>query len=205
MAAPRIWLFWRIGVFLAALTPLLFWGLQVANNAAGPEPGRYLLLNIGIGALWMLLLTLSLTPLSKLTRWKGFALIRRQLGLWTLAYATLHLLSYALFILGLNWALLGSEIVKRPYIIVGMIALTGLAVLGATSNRWAMKRLGKRWKPLHKFSYAILALVLLHFFWIVRADLREWAIYAAVAALIMATRLPPVARTLPKLRHRFSR
>ncbi|MGO3003229.1 MAG: protein-methionine-sulfoxide reductase heme-binding subunit MsrQ, partial [Halomonas sp.] len=60
-------------------------------------------------------------------------------------------------------------------------------------------------KPLHKFSYAILALALLHFFWIVRADLREWAIYAAVAALIMATRLPPVARTLPKFRQRFSR
>lgn len=205
MATPKKWLLWRVGVFLAALAPLVFWGWQVANNAAGPEPGNYLLLNIGIGALWMLLLTLSLTPLTKLTRWKGFALIRRQLGLWALAYATLHMLSYALFILGLNWALLGSELVKRPYIIVGMIALIGLAVLGATSNRWAMKRLGKRWKPLHKFSYAILGLVLLHFFWVVRADMQEWAMYAAIAALIMATRLPPVARTLPKLRHRFSR
>ena len=177
----------------------------MANNAAGPEPVRYLLLNIGIGALWLLLFTLSLTPLTKLTRWKGFALIRRQLGLWSLAYATLHMLSYALFILGLNWALLGSEIIKRPYIIVGKIALIGLAVLGATSNRWAMKRLGKRWKPLHKFSYAILGLVLLHFFWVVRADMQEWAMYAAMAALIMATRLPPVARSLPKLRYRFSR
>ncbi|OJA06922.1 protein-methionine-sulfoxide reductase heme-binding subunit MsrQ [Halomonas sp. QHL1] len=205
MAAQRVWLLWRVGVFLAALVPLVFWGWQVANNAAGPEPGRYLLLNIGIGALWMLLLTLSLTPLTKLTRWKGFALIRRQLGLWALAYATLHMLSYALFILGLNWALLGSELVKRPYIIVGILALIGLAVLGATSNRWAMKRLGKRWKPLHKLSYAILGLVLLHFFWVVRADMQEWAMYAAIAALIMATRLPPIARTLPKLRHRLSR
>ena len=156
MSAPRVWLLWRVGVFLAALAPLVFWGWQVAINAAGPEPGNYLLLNIGIGGLWMLLLTLSLTPLTKLTRWKGFALIRRQLGLWTLAYATLHMLSYALFILGLNWALLGSEIVKRPYIIVGMIALIGLAVLGATSNKWSMRRLGKRWKSLHKFSYVIL-------------------------------------------------
>ena len=159
----------------------------------------------GSDGLWMLLLTLSLTPLTKLTRWKGFALIRRQLGLWTLAYATLHMLSYALFILGLNWALLGSEIVKRPYIIVGMIALIGLAVLGATSNRWAMKRLGKRWKPLHKFSYAILGLVLLHFFWVVRADMQEWAMYATIAALVMVPRLPSVARTLPKIRYRFSR
>ena len=127
MATQHKWLAWRVAVFLAALAPLLFWSWQVANNAAGPEPGRYLLLNIGIGALWLLLFTLSLTPLTKLTRWKGFALIRRQLGLWSLAYATLHMLSYALFILGLNWALLGSEIIKRPYIIVGMIALIGLA------------------------------------------------------------------------------
>lgn len=205
MPAQRLWLLWRVGVFLAALAPLLVWGWQVAVNAAGPEPGRYLLLNIGIGALWMLLLTLSLTPLTKLTRWKGFALIRRQLGLWTLAYATLHLLSYALFILGLDWTLLGSELVKRPYMIVGTLALIGLAVLGATSNRWAMRRLGKRWKPLHKLSYPILGLVLLHFFWVVRADLGEWAMYAALAALIMATRLPLVARTLPRLRYRFSR
>ena len=205
MATQRKWLAWRAAVFLAALAPLIFWGWQVANNAAGPEPGRYLLLNIGIGGLWLLLFTLSLTPLTKLTRWKGFALIRRQLGLWTLAYATLHLLSYALFILGLNWALLGSEIVKRPYIIVGMIALIGLAVLGATSNKWSMRRLGKRWKSLHKFSYAILGLVLLHFFWVVRADMGEWAMYAVIGALVMATRLPPVSRTLPKLRHRLSR
>ena len=204
MATRNTWRMWRAGVFLAALTPLVVWGWQVANNAAGPEPGRYLLLNIGTGALWMLLLTLSLTPLTRLTRWKGFTLIRRQLGLWTLAYATLHMLSYALFILGLDWAMLGSELVKRPYIIVGMLALIGLAALGATSNRWSMRRLGKRWKTLHRLAYPILGLVLLHFLWVVRADLGEWVMYAAIAALVMATRLPPVARTLPRIRYRLA-
>ncbi len=204
MATRNTWRTWRAGVFLAALTPLVVWGWQVANNAAGPEPGRYLLLNIGTGALWMLLLTLSLTPLTRLTRWKGFTLIRRQLGLWTLAYATLHMLSYALFILGLDWAMLGSELVKRPYIIVGMLALIGLAALGATSNRWSMRRLGKRWKTLHRLAYPILGLILLHFLWVVRADLGEWVMYAAIAALVMATRLPPVARTLPRIRYRLA-
>ena len=204
MATQHRWRLWRLGVFLAALAPLLLWGWQVANDAAGPEPGRYLLLNIGIGGLWMLLLTLSLTPLTRLTRWKGFALIRRQLGLWTLAYATLHMLSYALFILGLDWGMLGSELVKRPYIIVGMLALIGLVLLGVTSNRWSMRRLGKRWKQLHRHAYPILGLILLHFFWVVRADLGEWAMYAAIAALVMATRLPPVARSLPRLRYRLA-
>ena len=107
----------------AALVPLAWWSSQVAINAAGPEPGRYLLLNIGQGILWMLFSTLSLTPLTKLTRWKGFTLIRRQLGLWTLTYALLHLFCYAVFILGLDLSRLGSEIVRRPYIIVGMLAL----------------------------------------------------------------------------------
>jgi len=204
MATQHRWRLWRLGVFLAALAPLLLWGWQVANDAAGPEPGRHLLLNIGIGGLWMLLLTLSLTPLTRLTRWKGFALIRRQLGLWTLAYATLHMLSYALFILGLDWGMLGSELVKRPYIIVGMLALIGLVLLGVTSNRWSMRRLGKRWKQLHRLAYPILGLILLHFFWVVRADLGEWAMYAAIAALVMATRLPPVARSLPRLRYRLA-
>ncbi|MEQ6889244.1 protein-methionine-sulfoxide reductase heme-binding subunit MsrQ [Halomonas sp. CS7] len=203
MTAQRKWQLWRTGVFLAALAPLVLWSGQVASNAAGPEPGRYLLLNIGLGGLWMLLLTLSLTPLTKLTRWKGFALIRRQLGLWTLAYASLHLLSYALFILGLDWAMLGSELIERPYILVGLLALIGLVALGATSNRWSMRRLGKRWKPLHKLSYPILGLILLHFFWGVRADLGEWTLYATASALIMATRLPPVARRLPRLRQRL--
>ncbi|WP_447895275.1 protein-methionine-sulfoxide reductase heme-binding subunit MsrQ [Vreelandella sp. GE22] len=205
MAGQGKWRLWRGAVFLAALAPLVYWGWQVYQNAAGPEPGRYLLLNIGIGGLWLMLLTLSLTPLSKLTRWKGFALIRRQLGLWTLAYASLHLCCYALFILGLNWALLGAEIVKRPYIIVGMLALIGLALLGATSNRAAMRKLGKRWKTLHKLAYPILGLMLLHFFWVVRADMQEWAVYAAIGALLLATRLPPIARALPRLRQRLKR
>ncbi|MBP5981328.1 MAG: protein-methionine-sulfoxide reductase heme-binding subunit MsrQ [Halomonas sp.] len=194
---------WRIGVFIGALVPLGWWSWQVANNMAGPEPGRYLLLNIGQAALWLLLLTLTLTPLTKLTRWKGFSVIRRQLGLWTLAYAFLHLVCYVLFILGLDWAQLGSEIIKRPYIIVGMLALLGLAALGATSNRWAMRKLGKRWKTLHKLIYVILALVLLHFLWIVRADMQEWFLYAMAGALLMCLRIPSISRMLPKVRQRL--
>jgi len=191
---------WRIAVFIAATLPLVYWGWQVAAGAAGPEPGRYLLLNIGQGILWMLLSTLSLTPLTKLTRWKGFALIRRQLGLWTLTYAVLHLLCYALFILGLDLTRLGSEIVRRPYIIVGMLALSGLIVMGLTSNRWSMRKLGKRWKALHRIVYLVLGLGLLHFLWVVRADLGQWSGYAAVGAFLMILRLPPIARQLPKVR-----
>ncbi|WP_425268692.1 hypothetical protein [Halomonas aestuarii] len=67
-----------------------------------------------------------------------------------------------------------------------------------------MRRLGKRWNPLHKISYPILGMILLHFLWVVRADLGEWTLYATVSALIMATRLPPVARHLPRFRQRLA-
>lgn len=202
MPMPRYALtLWRIAVFIAALAPLVYWSYQVAINAAGPEPGKYLLLNIGQGILWMLLLT----PLTKLTRWKGFTLIRRQLGLWTLAYAVAHLFCYAVFILGLDLSRLGSEIVRRPYIIVGMLALLGLIIMGVTSNKWSMRKLGKRWKTVHKIVYVVLGLGLLHFLWVVRADMEQWALYAAVGALLMILRLPPIARQLPKVRQRLKR
>ncbi|MCG7601312.1 protein-methionine-sulfoxide reductase heme-binding subunit MsrQ [Halomonas sp. McH1-25] len=190
---------WRLLVFVAALAPILWWSYHVAIGAAGPEPGRYLLLNLGQGALILLLCTLSLTPLTRLTRWKGFSVIRRQLGLWTFGYGVLHLLCYLLFILGLNWTALGEDLQKRPYIIVGALALLILLALAVTSNRYAMRKLGKRWKPLHKAVYLVLALVLLHFLWIVRADLTEWSVYAAVALALMLLRIPTVARRLSRL------
>ena len=197
-AQPRHIFAWRLLVFAAALTPIGWWSYHVAVGAAGPEPGRYLLLNLGQGALILLMCTLSLTPLTKLTRWKGFSVIRRQLGLWTFSYASLHLLSYLLFILGLNWTALGEDLQKRPYIIVGALALLILLALAVTSNRYAMRKLGKRWKPLHKWVYAALGLVLLHFLWVVRADLAEWSGYAAVGLGLMLLRLPAVAQRLPR-------
>ncbi|GAB2785890.1 protein-methionine-sulfoxide reductase heme-binding subunit MsrQ [Halomonas shantousis] len=196
---PRHILAWRLLVFVAALAPICWWAYHVAIGAAGPEPGRYLLLNLGQGALILLLCTLSLTPLTRLTRWKGFSVIRRQLGLWTFGYGVLHLLCYLLFILGLNWTALGEDLQKRPYIIVGALALLILLALAVTSNRYAMRKLGKRWKPLHKAVYLVLALVLLHFLWIVRADLTEWSVYAAVALALMLLRIPTVARRLSRL------
>lgn len=105
--------------------------------------------------------------------------------------------------------MLGSELVKRPYIVVGLVglvglvALIGLTALGATLNRWSTRRLGKLWKPLHKLSYPILGLILLNFLW-GRADLGEWPLYATASALIMAMRLPPVARRLPEYHQSLS-
>ncbi|AZD88499.1 MULTISPECIES: protein-methionine-sulfoxide reductase heme-binding subunit MsrQ [Pseudomonas] len=190
---------WRLGVFIvAAIWPLL-WLYQAWASALGPDPGKVLVDRLGLGTLIFLLITLSMTPLQKLTGWAGWIAVRRQLGLWCFAYVVLHLSAYAVFILGLDWSQLGVELRKRPYIIVGSLGFLGLLALAVTSNRYSQRRLGSRWKKLHRLVYLILGLGLLHMLWIVRADLKEWAIYASIGALLLLLRLPPVTRRIPRL------
>ncbi|MFV3305951.1 protein-methionine-sulfoxide reductase heme-binding subunit MsrQ [Pseudomonas sp. NY15181] len=194
---------WRSGVFVAALLPPLYWLYQAWVFALGPDPGKALVDRLGQGGLILLLITLSMTPLQKLTRWNGWIQVRRQLGLWCFTYIVLHLSAYAVFILGLDWAQLGVELRKRPYIFVGATAFLGLLAMAVTSNRYSMRKLGAGWKKLHRLVYVILALGLLHMLWVVRSDLERWAIYATIGCFLMLLRLPPVARQLPLLRSRF--
>ena len=190
---------WRIGVFVAALVWPLFWLYQAWTDVLGPDPGKVLVDRLGLGTLVLLLITLSMTPLQKLAGWAGWIAVRRQLGLWCFAYVVLHLSAYLAFILGFDWPQLGVELRKRPYITVGVLGFLCLLVLAVTSNRYSQRRLGARWKKLHRVVYVVLVLGLLHMLWIVRADLREWAIYAAVGVLLLVLRLPPVTRRIPRL------
>lgn len=194
--------FWRAGVFLAASAPPLFWLYQAWIFDLGPDPGKALVDRLGQGGLVLLLITLAMTPLQKVTRWGGWVQVRRQLGLWCFTYIVLHLSAYAVFILGLDWAQLGVELSKRPYIIVGVGAFLGLLALAITSNRYSMRKLGASWKKLHRLIYVILGLGLLHMLWVVRSDLERWAIYAVVGLVLMLLRMPPIARQLPRLRSR---
>ncbi|WHS59467.1 protein-methionine-sulfoxide reductase heme-binding subunit MsrQ [Pseudomonas sp. G2-4] len=190
---------WRIGVFVAAAIWPLFWLYEALMNSLGPDPGKVLVDRLGLGALILLLITLSMTPLQKLTGWAGWVAVRRQLGLWCFAYAVLHLSGYAAFILGFDWSQLGVELSKRPYIIVGGLGFLGLLALAVTSNRYSQRRLGPRWKKLHRLVYLILGLGLLHMLWIVRADLKEWSIYAFIGAVLLVLRIPAIARRTPRL------
>ncbi|EJM04938.1 putative membrane protein [Pseudomonas sp. GM102] len=191
--------FWRIGVFIAAAIWPLFWLCQAWGDVLGPDPGKVLVDRLGLGTLVLLLITLSMTPLQKLTGWPGWIAVRRQLGLWCFAYVVLHLSGYTAFILGFDWSQLGIELRKRPYIIVGVLGFFCLLTLAVTSNRYSQRRLGSRWKKLHRLVYVVLGLGLLHMLWVVRADLKEWAIYASIGALLLVLRLPPVTRRIPRL------
>ena len=180
---------WRIGVFIAAAVWPMLWLYQAWVDVLGPDPGKVLVDRLGLGTLVLLLITLSMTPLQKLTGWAGWIAVRRQLGLWCFAYVVLHLSGYTAFILGFDWSQLGVELRKRPYIIVGTLGFLCLLALALTSNRYSQRRLGVRWKKLHRLVYVILGLGLLHMLWIVRADLKEWAVYAFIGALLLVLSL----------------
>jgi sulfoxide reductase heme-binding subunit YedZ len=195
----RFW-FWRLSVFVAACVAPALWFHQAWILDLGPDPGKALVDRFGLGTLIVLLVTLAMTPLQRITGWAGWIAVRRQLGLWCFAYVVLHMLAYSFFILGFDWAQLGVELVKRPYIIVGTLAFLCLLALAVTSNRYSQRRLGTRWKKLHRLIYAVLGLGLLHMFWIVRADLKEWSIYASIGALLLLMRLPVIAGRLSRRR-----
>ncbi|MCF5710253.1 protein-methionine-sulfoxide reductase heme-binding subunit MsrQ [Pseudomonas syringae] len=191
--------FLRLCVFLAACVAPVLWLYQAWIFALGPDPGKALVENFGLGTLILLLITLAMTPLQKLSGWPFWVVVRRQLGLWCFAYVVLHMTMYTLFVLGLDFGQLGVELVKRPYIIVGALAFLCLLALAVTSNRYSQRRLGARWKKLHRLSYVVLGLGLLHMFWIVRADLKEWSLYAAIGAVLLILRIPVIARRIPRL------
>ncbi|MDI3275263.1 protein-methionine-sulfoxide reductase heme-binding subunit MsrQ [Pseudomonas sp. AL03] len=191
--------FWRMGVFISAGVWPLLWLYQAWKDVLGPDPGKVLVDRLGLGTLVLLLITLTITPLQKLTGWAGWIAVRRQLGLWCFAYVVLHLSGYTAFILGFDWSQLGVELRKRPYIIVGTLGFLCLLALAVTSNRYSQRRLGSRWKKLHRLFYVVLGLGLLHMLWIVRADLKEWAVYASIGALLLVLRIPSVTRRIPRL------
>lgn len=188
----------RLLLFISAAAIPCYW-LYLANVAAlGPDPGKVLVDNLGQGALVALLCSLAMTPFQKLSGWAGWIAFRRQLGLWSFGYAVLHLAAYLYFLLGFDFSGFADELVDRPYIAVGAIALVGLLILAMTSTRWSMRKLGRHWKQLHRIVYPTLLVVLIHMLWVVRADAGRWALYASIGMLLLASRLPPIQRKLVK-------
>lgn len=185
---------WRLAMFVAATSVPAYWLYQASAFALGPDPGKVLVDNLGQGALVLLLCSLAMSPLQQLSGWSGWVALRRQLGLWAFAYASLHLLSYCYFILGFDLGGIPEELRERPYIALGALGYLGLLVLAATSTRWSMRKLGKRWKQLHRLVYLILVIVLIHMLWVVRADLRDWGLYAVVGGLLLLARAPLIRR-----------
>ncbi|MFN2309978.1 MAG: sulfite oxidase heme-binding subunit YedZ, partial [Gammaproteobacteria bacterium] len=147
-------------------------------------------------SLRFLLITLGMTPLRRLTGWTWPARLRRMLGLFGFFYVCVHLTTYLWLDQFFDWGEIGRDIVKRPFITVGMLAFVLLIPLAVTSNKAMIKRLGRNWVRLHRLAYVIPALGVLHFWWLVKADVRAPLAYALLFLLLMLLRWPPLAGRL---------
>ena len=178
-------------LWIAGLAPLAWqvWAFFTGNLEAEPVKGMEHF--TGKTAVIILLATLSITPIRRITGWNGIIRVRRLIGLFAFFYAALHFAIFLTFDLEFNLGALAGEVVERPWITVGFAALVMLAILAATSPIAMVRWLGRRWQTLHRLIYPAAALAILHFIWAQKKDVREPVIFAAVLAGLLILRVVP--------------
>jgi sulfoxide reductase heme-binding subunit YedZ len=179
-------------VFMACLVPLVWLACGAfgwLGATLGVDPVKELEHECGKTALNLLLLTLAVTPVRELTGQPQLLRLRRMLGLFAFFYVVLHFTIYLVLDLELNFATLGTDIAKRPYITIGFTGLLLLIPLAVTSTNGMMRRLGRRWQSLHRLVYVIALLGVWHFYWQVKRDVREPLIYAGMLGILLGYRV----------------
>jgi sulfoxide reductase heme-binding subunit YedZ len=195
----------KAAAFAAALIPAARLAYRFYTQDLTANPGDYITDQTGTWALAMLVITLTVTPLRRLTKWNELVKLRRMLGLFSFFYATLHMLTWVLLIhyvdvVSFDLAPMVEDVVKRPFITVGMPTYLILLALAVTSNRFATRRLGRRWQKLHRLVYVAAIGAVIHFWWQVKADItlpRRWAV---VIAILLGFRVWWAWRTKPSTR-----
>ena len=181
--------FVKPAVFLLALVPFVLLLVRALTDNLGPDPAQELSIETGEWTLRFLLITLTLTPLRQLTGQSEFIRHRRMLGLFALFYATVHLLVWMNLILGFRWFAIVEEIAERPYITVGFTAFLILVLLGITSPKAMVRKLGKNWKRLHRSVYIAAILGVIHLLWILRTDVTEAVLYGFITFVLLGYRI----------------
>ncbi len=184
----------QIFVHLAALAPLaaLLWDMWQGNLSVNPI--QDITFRTGKAAMALLVLTLAATPLHTVFGFKAGLKMRKALGLYAFLYASLHFLTYAWLDYDWDLHLIGLEITEKLYVLVGFAAFLILIPLAVTSTKSWQRRLKKGWKKLHRWVYPAAGLVMLHYIWVQKADIREPIIWASILGILLALRLPPVRR-----------
>ncbi len=177
LSAPLVWLAWLINL-----------DIQNPGAGLGADAGETLVHYLGEWSLRGLLLAFAITPVRRLTHQSAWGRSRRMVGLFAFAYVCLHVLSYLLWYLG--WALdsLWEDVLERPYITMGMLALLCLIPMAVTSTRGWQRRLRRRWRSLHRLIYVALAAALVHLAWLTRDGFVEVIVYSAVFVLLCTER-----------------
>jgi sulfoxide reductase heme-binding subunit YedZ len=179
-------------VFLLALLPLgrLIW--LGSTQDLGANPIEFITRSMGTWTLVFLCLSLAMTPARMLTGWTGFIHLRRMLGLFCFFYATVHFLIWLWLDHNFSLAAMWQDVLERPYITFGFLAFVLLIPLAFTSNRWAQRKLGRRWSHLHRMVYGIAMLAILHYWWhkAGKSDYETVSIYLGVIVVLLLLRLP---------------
>jgi len=186
----------QLVVHLGAALPLLWLYFAINRGLLGGDPVKELIHFLGLGALRLLMLTLLVSPLASGLSFGQLNRLRRPLGLWCFAWASLHFTAWLALDLALDWSLIGSELVERTYILLGFIAWILLLALAVTSIPKLMRLMGKYWKKLHGFAYVVLLLGCWHFWWSVKSGWVEPALYLAGAVSLLLLRRRKVAQWL---------
>ena len=174
----------------AGLIPLARGVFDFATGGLGPEPVEEITHRTGEWALRMLLLGLAVSPARRLLNAPALVPHRRTFGLLAFLYASLHFITYLALDLDFRLGGLAEDIWERPFITVGFSAFVLLVPLALTSTQGWIRRLGKRWRRLHRGVYLAVALAAIHFVWSAKADWLEAGLYAAVAAALLGLRIP---------------
>jgi methionine sulfoxide reductase heme-binding subunit len=183
LALPFIYLIW-----------LVIGEVVAPGSRLGPDAGEAVVLYLGDWSMWLLLITLAITSVSRRLKRPQLISIRRMAGLFAFACVALHFLSYLTFLVNFDWPLIVEDLTERRYITVGFAALLLLLPLALTSTRGWQRRLGKRWKRLHRLIYLIVLLGLVHVFWLTKDGYAQPMLMLAIFSLLM------LERFLPRLR-----
>ncbi|MFP5418150.1 MAG: sulfite oxidase heme-binding subunit YedZ [Gammaproteobacteria bacterium] len=192
--------FWIAAVCLIPLARLIALGF---SGGLGANPIEFITRSTGTWTLVGLMVTLSVTPLRRLTGQSGLIRYRRMLGLFTFFYACLHFTTYIWLDQFFDPAAIVRDVIKRPFITVGFSAFVLLIPLAATSTHAMIRRLGRRWQQLHRLVYLIAILGVIHYLWLVKKDMTEPLIYGALLAVLLVVRLPWGVAVLQAARSRF--
>jgi sulfoxide reductase heme-binding subunit YedZ len=189
-------------VFILCSIPAGQLAYQAWIGDLGVNPIEFITRFTGSWALIILITSLAVTPLRRITGWNELIKFRRMLGLFAFFYASLHFATYLGLDLFFDFRAIGKDIIKRPYITVGFIAFVVMVPLAVTSTAGMIRRLGKRWQQLHRLVYLAAIAGVIHFYWLVKADISRPAQYGAVLALLLGFRL--VVKWRPRIAARFA-
>lgn len=177
LALPFLYLGW-----------LLLGEFEQPGSRLGPDGGEAVVAYLGDWSLRLLLITLAVSSASRLLAQPRLISIRRRVGLVAFSAVLLHFLAYLAFLAAFDWQLIREDLVDRRYITVGFLALLLLVPLAVTSTRGWQRRLGRRWKRLHRLIYLIIPLALLHLFWLTKDEYSEAVLLSACYLALMAER-----------------